>query len=192
MLPFILLIVWCFILFFFQKLNMHFFKFLAGSIGLFCFSMYFGLNYTEKILEYSVTFLVSYIGKMFKLCIAYPKYSHITVYYCNQAISFLVDYECSGFVETLVYISLLWFYPVFTFFKKIIYTFLGTIYILLANVLRVSFICILIKFAGPRIMFFSHTIFARILFFMLIVILYYYVFTKPHILNLKVGNLQHD
>jgi exosortase family protein XrtG len=116
----------------------------------------------------------------------------ITIYKGTEAISFFVDYECSGFIETLVYICLLSFYPVYSYFKRGILAIIGIVYIFISNIIRVFFICIIIKLFGNGMFFFSHTIFARVIFFTFMIILYYTVFTRPHILRQKVGNLSND
>ncbi|MCX7922676.1 MAG: exosortase family protein XrtG [Clostridia bacterium] len=191
MLPFVLFILWVITMVFLRKIKMHFFVFLVGSAGLFCFLMYIGLGSAEKYLEYAVTYLISLIGDFSGLYKAYPEYSSITIYYKNQAISFFVDYECSGFIETLVYVCLLLFYPVYNYREKILYTVIGIIYIFIANVARVFIICLIIKLFGSPLFFFSHTLFARVLFFAFMVVIYYIVFTRPHILRQKVGGMSY-
>ena len=113
----------------------------------------------------------------------------ITVYFKSEAISFFVDYECSGIIEMLVFICLIIFYPIYSTKEKAKLVLVGTLYIFLANVIRVFAICLILKVFGPKLLFFSHTIFGRLLFFYLMIIIYYQVFTRPHILRQKVGNL---
>jgi exosortase family protein XrtG len=192
MLPYVLLALWILLLLLFRKLNIYFFVFLVGSVGLFCFSMYFGIDNLEKYLEYGVTYGVYLVGKITGFCTAYPEYSMITVYYNSQALSFFVDYECSGLIEMLIYICLLLFYPLYSYTMRAIYAIMGAIYIFLANIVRVFVICTIARFLGPSMFFISHTVIARIMFFIFMVVLYYTVFTKPHILRQKVGDLTND
>lgn len=185
----ILMIIWILILVYFKKINMHFFFFVAGSVGFFCFSMYFFSDLMEQILQIAVSFCLFTIGKVTHLFSVYSKYYMICVYHDSQAISFFIDYECSGFIETLAYISILIFYPVYSMKKKSLYAVLGVAYIFTANLLRIFIICLIVKLFGTSMFFFSHTVFARILFFAFMVGLYYFVFTRSHILKQRVGNL---
>ena len=187
----LLFVLWVLILILLRKSKMHFFKFVVGSIGLFCFMMYLGRNSIEGYLEYGVTWGIGVLGNITGLFYSHPQYSMISIYRMGQAISFFVDYECSGFVETLVYVSLLLFYPVYKAKEKIKYLFAGCSYILISNIIRVFVICFITRQWGSSMFFLSHTVFARLLFFALMVILYYYVFTRPHIIRQKVGNLSY-
>jgi exosortase family protein XrtG len=191
LLPILLFAVWITLLLVFKKVKIYFFFFLFGSIGMFGFLMYFGMSTVEKYLEYSVTYVIWIIGNLSGLYKAFPEYSMITSYHKVQAVSFFVDYECSGFIEMLVYVCLLMFYPVYHFWNKILFSIIGIIYIFICNVIRVFFICLITKLFGSGLFFFSHTIFARVLFFFFMVILYYVVFTKPHILKQRVGNMSY-
>lgn len=191
LLPIVLLVIWVALLLVFRKVKVYFFFFLFGCVGLFGFLMYFGMNTVEKYLQYYVTYVIWIIGNITGLYKASPGYSMITAYHNVQAVSFFVDYECSGFIETLVYFCLLIFYPVYHFWKRILYVILGIVYIFISNVIRVFTICLITKVYGSQLFFFSHTIFARVLFFFFMVILYYVVFTRPHILKQKVGNMSY-
>lgn len=185
-------ILWVLLLMLMKRQNLNFFVFTIGSIGLFCILMYIGRGTVEKHLEIAVTYCMYLLGKATGLYIAYPKYSMLTIYNNMQAVSFFVDYECSGFIETIVYISLLMFYPVYRWKGKLLLTVLGILYIFISNTIRVFVICVIIKAFGSSLFFFSHTVFARVLFFFLMIGLYYVVFTRPHILNQKVGNIGYD
>lgn len=187
--PIILFIIWILLLLLLTKLRLRFFVFILGCVGLFCFMMYLGKDTAEQYLEYAVTYCIWIIANATKLFHAFPDYSMVTSYYMSEAISFFIDYECSGFIEILVYISLLSFYPVYRLKRKLLLAFIGTLYIFISNIIRVFTICTIIKYFGPNLFFFSHTVFARVLFFSLMVGLYYVVFTKPHILKQKVGNM---
>jgi exosortase family protein XrtG len=185
----VLLFFWILILIFLHRQGMHFFKFIAGSVGLFLILMNFGTGFADKQLEYAVTWCLWLIGRFTGMYGTFPDYSLVTVYRGLQAVSFIVDYECSGFIEMLVYICLLTFYPVYGPLKKLFYGVGGMLFIFAANIFRIFIICLIIKVFGTQMFFFSHTVFARIIFFMLTVLLYYYVFTRPHILKQKVGDL---
>lgn len=192
MLPIILFFAWLGVVLCLKKINMHAFLFIFGSVGLFFFLMYLGLESVEKQLEFLITYILGEIGRVTGLFTAYPEYSMISIFLDKQAVTFFVDYECSGFIETLVYLCLVAFFPVYSYWEKGLCMLAGSIYILFSNLFRVLMICLLIKSFGVQIFYFAHTIFARLLFFALSLLLYYFVFTKPHILKQRVGNLTYD
>jgi exosortase family protein XrtG len=171
---------------------MYFFKFLAGSIGLFIFMMLLGSDTGEKLLENAVTQGLALIAQITGSFSVLAANSMVTVYHGAQAVSFIIDYECSGYIELMVYLSILIFYPLFNWKRKTLYSVLGGLFIYIANLLRMLLISYSIKIFGTTVFFLSHTVFARVLFFGLMVWLYYYVFTRQHIRKQKVGDLSYD
>lgn len=184
--------IWVMLLLIFRKTKMHFFMFITGCVGLFGILMYLGRNLVDIWMEYAVAFGMGIIGDITGILSVFPEYRMITVYHGPQAISFLVDYECSGFIETLVFISIIAFYPVYGAAQKFLLALTGTLYVFFSNIIRVFIICVLIRIFGTSIFFISHTIFARLVFFILMIIMFYYVFTRPHILSQRVGELADD
>ena len=63
---------------------------------------------------------------------------------------------------------------------------------IMANVIRVTFICVIIHFFGGSAYYVAHTYLGRILFYALSVGLYFYVFTKEQIVRQKVGGFSYD
>lgn len=189
MLKYLVLVFWILLLILFNKTKMHFYKFLIGSVGLFCVLMFIGRGLVDVRMQYLVALFMGFIGDITGIFATFPDYYLVTVYHGLDAISFLVDYECSGFIETLVYVSLIAFYPVYRAPQRFLYAIGGTIYIFISNIIRVFSICVIIRVFGTSLFYFSHTIFARLLFFGLTIILFYNVFTRPHILRQKVGDL---
>lgn len=187
-----LLILWVGFLAILKKLKLHFFFFLAGSIGSFCFAMYFGINKLQLYLSQHIAYVMQMIGNITGVCASHPEYSMITVYHKGEATSFFIDYENSGFVESCVYTCLLFFFPAYRIFEKVILSMMGMFYIFIANIIRVFFICLMLRIFGSFVFFISNTVFARVLFFFLTILLYFYVFTYTHIKRQKVGEAKHD
>lgn len=92
----------------------------------------------------------------------------------------------------LAFLALLWFFPVYDKYERVVVSMIGVMAIFFANVLRIFFICLLVHIWGIDMYFFAHTIFARILFYGCTVFLYFYVFTKPQIVRQKVGAFRYD
>lgn len=181
-------LVWILLISVFTKLKNYFFKFLVGSVGLFCFVMYLGRKTLVASFSYVVAYMVWLIGHLFRFYSVSPAHFVITVYHNLEAVSFIIDYECSGFVEVVVYLSCLWFYPIYFLYEKAVYSVFGMVCIFGANVLRILFIAVVVHIFGNQLLFIAHTVLARLLFFVIMLVLYYMVFTKPHILRQKVGS----
>ena len=86
------------------------------------------------------------------------------------------------------FLSLLAFYAVYSVPERIYVGIIGTLYTLLTNALRISVICTMIHFLGTDYYYVAHTVVGRIIFYVLQVILYFFVFTKAHVLKMKTGD----
>jgi exosortase family protein XrtG len=65
---------------------------------------------------------------------------------------------------------------------------IGTVYTIVCNAFRLTIICMMIHYLGTDYYFVAHTIVGRLVFYVLQVLLYFFVFTKPQVLRMKVGN----
>lgn len=158
---------------------------------MFFFSMYFLTPILLKPVENAVAAVSGILGDITGYFKAFYQYSLIFISRNGSFISFYIDYECSGIIEILAFASLLWFFPLYDTSEKIALTMLGTAWIFFSNVLRILVICILIYHFGNNIFYFAHTVFGRILFYILTIIMYFYVFTKAHVLRQKVGQFHY-
>lgn len=183
-----LLVVWIYLLSVFSRGKLHFFKFIVGSVGLFLFMMITLQPYLVAILSRLVSSASGAIGDATGYFQAFYQYSLILIKSGTTTISMYIDYECSGVIEILAFLSLLWFFPLYDTLEKVIYSILGVVWIFAANVLRIFIICTMVYYYGNNIFYFAHTIFGRIIFYVLSVILYFYVFTRSQIKRQKVGN----
>ena len=103
----------------------------------------------------------------------------------------LIDFECSGIIEIMAFLSLLIFFNVYNWSEKLMIGIGGFCYIMLCNVLRIVMICFAVHFWGMGAYYVFHTFIGRIFFYVLSVYLYFYVFTKPQIVKMKVGNFSY-
>ena len=131
-------------------------------------------------------------GKIGDIYSAHYKYGVIFVQTYEGAISLKIDFECSGIIEIMAYLSLLIFYRVYTVYERFCVGILGVIAMILANALRITVICLMIYFGGIDTYYIAHTFVGRLVFYALSVLLYFYVFTKPQIIKQKVGSFQYD
>ena len=84
------------------------------------------------------------------------------------------------------------FYAIYNVPERIYVGIIGTLYTLLTNAFRVAVICTMIHFLGTDYYYVAHTIVGRLVFYVLQVILYFFVFTKPHVLKMKTGDFDYN
>ena len=122
---------------------------------------------------------------------SYSEYSMLFVQHGSEAISLCIDYECSGIIEMMAYVSMLAFFRVYDWMQRIILSVLGCMMIFFANIIRLFVICTTIYYFGNDAYYIAHTIVGRIIFYALSVILYYYIFTKSQIVKQKIGGFHY-
>lgn len=180
-------LIWVYLLTVLRRAKLHFFKFVLGSVGLFFWLMIFIQPFILRPLSMAVTAVAGVLGDFFNVFDSYYQYLMFFIPKGTTSISLIIDYECSGVVEIMAFSSLLWFFPLYNTIEKLVICSMGIVMIFLANVLRLFFICTLIYFYGNEIFYFAHTLFGRLIFYTFSVILYFNVFTRPHVIRQKVG-----
>ena len=186
------LAVWLFFLRVLNKSKLNFWHFLAGSAGAFILMLLFLQPVLTQPLARIVALLAGLPGKIGDIYSAHYKYGVIFIESAAGAISLKIDFECSGIIEILAYLSLLIFYRVYTVYERVYVGVLGVVAIVLANALRITVISLMIYFGGVDMYHIAHTFIGRFVFYGLSVILYFYVFTKPQIIKQKLGSFQYD
>lgn len=186
------LLIWLFILHILNKSKLNFWHFLIGSAGAFILMLVFLEPVLTQPLARIVALLASLPGKIADMYSAHYKYGVIFVESSVGAISLKIDFECSGIIEIIAYLSLLIFYRVYTVYERFCVGILGVIAMVLANALRITVICLMIYFGGIDTYFIAHTYIGRLVFYALSVVIYFYVFTKPQIIKQKVGSFRYD
>ena len=186
------LLIWLFILHILNKSKLNFWHFLIGSAGAFILMLVFLEPVLTQPLARIVALLASLPGKIADMYRAHYKYGVIFVESSVGAISLKIDFECSGIIEIIAYLSLLIFYRVYTVYERFCVGVLGVIAMVLANALRITIICLMIYFGGIDTYFIAHTYVGRLVFYALSVVIYFYVFTKPQIIKQKVGSFRYD
>ena len=188
----IALVIWLFVLHILKKADLNFWRFLVGAMGMFVLLFVYVEPLLVEPLARLVALIASLPGKIGSMYQAYYKYGTIFISSDVGAITLQIDFECSGIIEIMAFISLLTFFKVYTVTERITVGILGTIGIMLANALRITVICVMIHFGGISCYYVAHTFVGRIVFYVLSVLLYFYVFTKPQIIKQKVGKFRYD
>jgi len=188
----ILFFLWLYVLTVLKRGKLEFWYFCLGSIGLFLFLLAWVQPLATAPLTKAVTAVAGIIGQLTGLFDSFYQYALLFIQSGGESISLYIDYECSGVIEIMAFSSLLWFFPVYQVYEKIIVNILGFLFIFASNVLRIVLICLLVHIWGNDIYFLAHTVFGRLLFYACSVLLYFYVFTKSQIVRQKVGSFRYD
>ena len=191
-LVFVCLLGWIYILTVLYRAKLNFWYYICGSVGLFIFSLILIEPYVVVPLQKAVSAVAGVIGGLTHLYDSYFQQGILFIQNGGTSLSLYIDFECSGVIEMLAFLALLWFFPVYDKYERVVVSMIGVMAIFFANVLRIFFNCLLVHIWGIDMYFFSHTIFARILFYGCTVFLYFYVFTKPQIVRQKVGAFRYD
>ena len=89
-----------------------------------------------------------------------------------------IDIECSGLLEFTVFTGLVLFFNGFTLRYKAVAWPLGIATTFVMNIIRIVIIVATIHFGGKSAIYIAHTVVGRAIFFLMVVALYWYVFTR--------------
>ncbi len=187
----ILGIIWLYVLHVLKKSKLNFWHFVVGSAGLFILMMVYLRPVLTQPLARIIAAIAGIPGNLFHLYTAYFKYGIIFVQSKQGAISLMIDFECSGIIEIMAFLSLLLFYNVYTRVEKVIVGLSGISALVVANAIRITIICVIIHFTGVSAYYVAHAFIGRIVFYAFSVALYFYVFTKPQIIKQRVGGFHY-
>ncbi len=187
----ILFIVWIYILFVLYRTDLKFWHYIVGSIGTFIFFMTFFRELVTMPLARIVAALAGIVGDLTGAYHAFYKYGVIFIESFNDSITVRIDLECSGIIEITIFVSLLAFFRVYSIPERVYIGIIGVMYTIFSNAIRLTCICLMIHFFGTNFYYMAHTVIGRIIFYVLQVILYFMVFTKPQVIRTKVGSFSY-
>lgn len=187
----VVIIAWIYVLNVLDRAKLEFWRYMAGSMGLFIILMITLRESLTMPLARCVAAMAGILGDLTNTFVAYFKYGIIFIETGAGSMTLQIDMECSGVIEIMAFLSLLVFFRVYNRYERIIVGVLGTAYIMVCNALRIGLICEAVHFLGTDAYFIAHTFVGRIFFYVMTVILYFYVFTKTHIIKMKVGNFSY-
>ena len=184
--------LWVWLLRVLRKAGLKFWRYLLGSCGIFLILLILVRPWIVLPLARLIAAIAGIFGKVTGFYQAYYRYGVIFIESLNGAITVNIDLECSGFIEISAFISLLTFYGIYNVPERIYIAVVGTLYTMLTNAFRIAVICTMIHFLGTDYYYVAHTIVGRIVFYVLQVILYFFIFTKPHVLKMKTGDFGYN
>jgi exosortase family protein XrtG len=100
-----------------------------------------------------------------------------------------IDVECSGLLEMAAFAGLLLFYPGLRTRRRLVYLVSGLVATYLVNILRLLVIIAFLHWGGKDVIFLAHTIVGRGIFFLLVIGIYWFVFTRAaiHTVRDRIG-----
>ncbi len=188
----VLATIWIFLLRVMRKADLKFWRYVLGSAGLFVIGIIYMMPILTEPLARLVALLAAIPGKLFDLYSVYYKYSLIMIESKSGVVSLKIDFECSGIIEILAFVALLFFYDIYSVWEKTWVVVSGVLYIMIANALRITVIALMIYHGGISMYYIAHTFVGRLVFYGLSILLYFYAFTRPHIKKQRVGTFKYD
>lgn len=188
----VVFILWVYLLTVLKRGKLDFWYFIAGSVGLFIFSVIFIEPLAVGPLQKAVAAAAGIPGRLTGIYESYFQKGIIFISTGGTSLSLYIDFECSGIIETLAFFALLWFFPVYRLYEKVVVSIAGGLLIFASNVLRIFVICLVVYFFGGDMYFLAHTIIGRLVFYACTITLYFYVFTRSQIIRQKVGGLRYE
>jgi|GEM_PF-126307 len=188
----ILLAIWGYILHVFKKRKLTAFYYMLGTAGLFVAIFIPFRKILTELLSDLVLYIMGVIGDVTGFFTVFSEYNLIFINHKMSCISMYIDYECCGVIEVLVLVCLVMFFPVFGWVKKIVYAFLGALYVICANIIRLVLVSVVIYQYGNDVYYLAHAVIGRLVFYVLMIILYFYMLSYSQIRKQKVGNFDYE
>jgi exosortase family protein XrtG len=96
-----------------------------------------------------------------------------------------IGVESSGLLEICVLVSLVTFYPLWSWRKKIALAVIGGAFTWLANVARMMIIALMLHFFGKDVLVLAHTFVGKAFFFIITIVIYWFLVTTSSLTEIK-------
>ncbi len=160
--------------------------YVVGAVGFtFLFILIVRGSYLEYALEYWTGMILYQVLKVFDI-LAYvfdksPGTILVFIKLDKSWTTINIDIESSALFEIAVLLGLVLFYPAYGYARKIYYALAGMLTLACFNLMRLLLIISIIYWGGRSFNFVAHTLFGRVFFFAVIVVLYWHILTQPTI-----------
>ncbi|AVK61157.1 exosortase family protein XrtG [Lactobacillus sp. CBA3605] len=170
-------VVWLYVLSVLQRARLSAFFFIVGSAGLFFILSALSRPYWVWLFTHAVIHGVNGFALVTHWCNVMFKSGLVYINNGHNPVIMSIDYECSGIIETCAFVALVVFFPMYQRKEKVFYALFGVVYIYLINVLRLIVVITIVHFGGGDTFFLAHSVIGRLVFYVLVIALYYNVFT---------------
>jgi exosortase family protein XrtG len=183
-------IIWALIGYYLHKHRIWIFYYIWTAVGLTILAI---LALRSSVVEYAVeqwTGLLlhhglSYLGIKTSIFDKAPGTVLVLLALENSWTCIDIDIECSGLLESCVLLGLLWFFPTFNYRQRIGYTLGGLGALFTINLIRLFTIVLVINHGGRDSLYIAHTLIGRLVFFLLVIVVYWYLFTRPSLQRIR-------
>ena len=179
--------LWLYVYLRLKSSKVYTFAFIVGSIGFFSIGILFFRDILEEIIVLAELKIISLFKIIFHNLDIYIQNSTVIIKTDSVAKAITLNYECSGLIESLVYSSIVFFYPIKNNYERFQKLILGNLIILGANILRIILMVVSVSFLGVKTFDIVHLFIGRMIFYAIIVALYYKILTQYHISQYKEG-----
>ena len=170
--------IWLYVLSVLKRARLSAFYFIAGSAGLFLVLMSLADPYWVWLFTHAVIHGVNLIaGDILGWVQITMRTGMVYINNPTNVVQMSIDFECSGIIESMALIALISFCPTYARKEKVFYGVFGMVYIYLANVIRLLTVIAIVHFGGGSTYYIAHAIIGRLVFYVLVIALYYNVFT---------------
>lgn len=189
-------LLWLAVTLFLYHHRLWVFYYVWAAVGLCCILV---LLFHASLMEYRVEQLTSLIlhNILNNLGIVTNIFDHspgtllVLIEIDSSWTTIAIDIENSGLLEICIIFSLIIFYPVHRMPKRSMVALGGALGIYLINLFRLLLVIVIIHSGGRNMSFIAHTLFGRLLFFVLVVGLYWQLITRPSLEKIR-GNVKND
>ncbi len=171
-------LLWLYVLSVLKRTQLPAYFFIVGSVGLFFILLALSKPYWVWFATHLVILAIKGFSTLTQFSDVMVKYGVVHIFTADQSsVMMTIDYECSGIIETTAFWGLVAFFPAYSRHERLLYMFIGWLWIYLANVLRLIFIIVVVHFGGYQAFFLAHNLLGRLIFYIIVIMLYYNVFT---------------
>ncbi|MFQ6087392.1 MAG: exosortase family protein XrtG [Candidatus Methanofastidiosia archaeon] len=165
-----------------RKKKLWLFYFMVGAFGFALISIFFSLDMGfELFLERVGLSHVITGSRLFGIQTQLFKENAMLVQDPTGWSILAIGMECSALLESSVIAGLLLFYPAFSSTRRIFSLIFGLSLTYLSNILRLLIIVGITHYIGKSAVIFAHAVVGRLFFFACVLVIYWYLMTKPTI-----------
>jgi len=163
-----------------RKHRQWLFYYLFGAFG-FTLLVTLTLKYflIDQFLIAIEVFHTNIVANLFKIPSQTLAYGRLRLPMQNGWSILAIGVECSAVLEMAALSGLIIFYPAFSYFRKTIKTVFGLFATYAINIIRMLIILAITYYYGTDYVFIAHAIVGRLFFFICVIILYWFLITKP-------------
>lgn len=180
----ILIFIWLALTIFFLRHRIWIFYYVWGAVGLSCLLvLLFRASFVEYQLEQAISLILHHVLNYFDI-LTYvfdkaPGTLLVLIKIDSSWTTIDIDIENSGMLEMCIIVGLILFYPAYNRIKRALLSLMGILLIFSINIIRLLVVIIAVEQGGRNLSFIAHTVLGRLVFFLLIVVVYWYLLTRP-------------